>query len=93
VDPYRLPRSVVPSRYDIRLEPDLTTLTFRGEETIAVRVDESVSEIVVNAVELAVDEASAPPSRSTRRPSAADSRSPSRSPAAPAPCGSSSGAR
>ena len=58
MDPYRLPRSVVPSRYDIRLEPDLTTLTFRGEETIAVRVDESVSEIVVNAVELAVDEAS-----------------------------------
>jgi len=57
VDPYRLPRSVVPSRYDIRLEPDLTTLTFRGEETIAVSVAEPVSEIVLNAVELAVDEA------------------------------------
>jgi puromycin-sensitive aminopeptidase len=57
VDPYRLPRSVVPRRYDIRLEPDLTTLTFRGEETIAVRVDEAVREIVVNAIELAVDEA------------------------------------
>ena len=57
MDPYRLPRSVVPSRYDIRLEPDLTTLTFRGEETIAVSVAEPVSEIVLNAVELAVDEA------------------------------------
>ena len=57
MDPYRLPRAVVPSRYDIRLEPDLTTLTFRGEETIAVTVAEPVHEIVLNAVELAVDEA------------------------------------
>jgi puromycin-sensitive aminopeptidase len=57
VDPYRLPRTVVPSRYDIRLEPDLTTLTFRGEETIAVGVEAPVGEIVLNAVELAVDEA------------------------------------
>jgi puromycin-sensitive aminopeptidase len=57
VDPYRLPRAVVPSRYDIRLEPDLTTLTFRGEETIAVDVIEPVSEILLNAIELTVDEA------------------------------------
>ena len=57
MDPYRLPRTVVPSRYDIRLEPDLTTLTFRGEETIAVSVAEPVHEIVLNAVELAIDEA------------------------------------
>jgi puromycin-sensitive aminopeptidase len=57
VDPYRLPRTVVPGRYDIRLEPDLTTLTFRGEETIAVDVAEPVREIVLDAVELAVDEA------------------------------------
>jgi aminopeptidase N len=57
VDPYRLPRTVVPSRYDIRLEPDLTTLTFRGEETVTVEVAEPVGEIVLNAVELAVDEA------------------------------------
>ncbi len=57
MDPYRLPRAVVPSRYDIRLEPDLTTLTFRGEESIAVGVAEPVREIVVNAVELAIDEA------------------------------------
>jgi len=57
VDPYRLPRTVVPNRYDLRLEPDLTTLTFRGVETIAVSIAEPVSEIVFNAVELAVDEA------------------------------------
>jgi puromycin-sensitive aminopeptidase len=57
VDPYRLPRTVLPTRYDLRLEPDLTTLTFNGEETIAVRVAEPVREIVLNAVELAVDAA------------------------------------
>jgi puromycin-sensitive aminopeptidase len=58
VDPYRLPRTAVPSRYDIRLEPDLTTLTFRGHETVALEVTEPVSEIVLNAVELAIDSAS-----------------------------------
>ncbi len=31
---FRLPTSVVPSRYDLRLEPDLDAATFRGEEVI-----------------------------------------------------------
>jgi puromycin-sensitive aminopeptidase len=57
VDPYRLPRTVVPDSYDFRLEPDLTTLTFRGEETITLRVVEPAGEIVLNAVELVIDEA------------------------------------
>ncbi|HEV8471297.1 MAG TPA: M1 family aminopeptidase [Methylomirabilota bacterium] len=58
MDPYRLPRAAVPSRYDIRLEPDLTTLTFRGQETVALEVGERLSELVCNAVELAIDSAS-----------------------------------
>jgi puromycin-sensitive aminopeptidase len=58
VDPYRLPRTALPRRYDIRLEPDLTTLTFRGEETVTLDVTESVSELLLNAVELAIDAAS-----------------------------------
>ena len=57
MDPHRLPRHVVPSRYDVRLEPDLDTLTFEGEETIALTVVEPTSEIVLNAAELAIREA------------------------------------
>ena len=55
---YRLPTTVVPSRYDIRLEPDLEAATFAGEETIAIAVSEPVSEIVLNAAELTVQSAS-----------------------------------
>ncbi len=58
MDPYRLPRHVVPTRYEIRLAPDLVTATFTGEERIAVRVAEPAREIVLNAAELAVTEAS-----------------------------------
>src|SRR5213083_3066285 len=47
----------MPSRYDLRLEPDLTTLTFRGEETVTVAVTEATDEIVLNAVELAITKA------------------------------------
>ncbi len=57
MDPYRLPRTVVRARYDIRLDPDFTALTFRGDETIAVTIAEPVTEIVLNAGELSVDEA------------------------------------
>ena len=58
MDPYRLPRTAVPSRYDIRLEPDLTTLVVRGQQTVALEVTESISELVLNAIELAIDSAS-----------------------------------
>src|SRR5438093_1549892 len=57
VDPYRLPTHVVPSRYDLRLEPDLATLSFHGEETVTVTVAEATDEVVLNAVELAITEA------------------------------------
>jgi puromycin-sensitive aminopeptidase len=55
---YRLPASVVPSRYDIRLEPDLEAATFAGQETVAISVKEAVTEIVLNAAELAIQSAS-----------------------------------
>lgn len=56
MDPYRLPRHIVPTRYDIRLEPDLTVKasenevkTFEGDETISLSVLHPSSEIVLNA--------------------------------------------
>jgi puromycin-sensitive aminopeptidase len=54
VNPYRLPRTVIPSRYDIRLEPDLTTFAFTGAETVTVTVSEPVTDIWLNAVELTI---------------------------------------
>lgn len=56
-NPYRLPQTVVPSRYDIRLEPDLATFTFMGRETVALSVAEATSDIVLNAAELEIVEA------------------------------------
>jgi len=55
---YRLPTTVVPSRYDIRLEPDLEAATFAGQETVAITVSEPVSEILLNAAELVIQSVS-----------------------------------
>ncbi|HEV8564411.1 MAG TPA: M1 family metallopeptidase [Actinomycetota bacterium] len=52
---YRLPRSVVPSRYDLVLEPDLLAATFSGAVDVAVRVTEPVTEVVLNALDLEIE--------------------------------------
>ena len=57
LDSHRLPRTVTPTRYDLRLTPDLTTSTFDGEEIIAVTVTEPTAEVWLNAAELAISEA------------------------------------
>ncbi len=49
---YRLPRTVIPSRYGLVLEPDLAAGSFVGTEDVAVAVREPVTEIVMNAVDL-----------------------------------------
>ncbi|HJY80474.1 MAG TPA: M1 family metallopeptidase [Candidatus Binatia bacterium] len=51
---YKLPETVRPERYEIRLTPDLTACTFAGEETVSVNLREPVAEIVLNAVELTI---------------------------------------
>ncbi len=56
-DPHRLPRTVVPSRYDLVLEPDLDAGTFRGTVAASVDVVDAVAELVLNAIELVIDEA------------------------------------
>jgi puromycin-sensitive aminopeptidase len=58
-DPYRLPRTVVPSRYELTLAPDLTTATYTGEETITVTLHEPTAEVVLNAVDLQIRAVSA----------------------------------
>ena len=54
-DRYRLPRSVTPSRYDLTIKPDLEAATFSGTEAVVVDVHERIDELVVNAVDLAID--------------------------------------
>ncbi|MEX2658729.1 MAG: M1 family metallopeptidase [Acidimicrobiales bacterium] len=54
---HRLPRNVLPRRYELRIEPDLAAATFAGREAVAVDVVEATHEIVLNAAFLDVDEA------------------------------------
>lgn len=56
IDRYRLPRTVLPSRYELTLEPDLSAARFAGEVAVSVEVKEPVGEIVLNAKELEIDE-------------------------------------
>ena len=56
---YRLPKSVTPKRYDIRLTPDLKAFTFQGEVNIAVVVNEATDDVVLNALELEIDKVTA----------------------------------
>ncbi|HRI38390.1 MAG TPA: M1 family metallopeptidase [Nitrospira sp.] len=56
-DPYRLPRHVIPTRYELRLEPDLAAATFLGHETIAVMVKQATKTVLLNAVDLVIESA------------------------------------
>jgi puromycin-sensitive aminopeptidase len=51
---YRLPRTVVPSRYDITLSPDLGQRDFVGSVTIALSVEQATRTISLNAKELEI---------------------------------------
>jgi len=56
-DPYRLPRSVIPVRYDLELQPDLAAGVFRGNAVITVDVTEPTTAITLNAADLEIDSA------------------------------------
>jgi puromycin-sensitive aminopeptidase len=53
---YRLPRTVVPSHYALRLEPDLTSARFAGNVVVEVEIAEPVGEVIVNALDLEIEE-------------------------------------
>ena len=56
-DPYRLPRTVAPGHYRIRIEPDLEEARFAGTEVVTVEVAEPTDRVVLNAIELDIHEA------------------------------------
>jgi puromycin-sensitive aminopeptidase len=64
---FRLPRSVVPLRYELTLRPDLTAFTFQGQAAISVEIVESVSRVMLNAVELEIESAALSDERGQRR--------------------------
>src|ERR1044071_10365300 len=49
---HRLPDTVIPVRYELKLTPDLSAWTFAGEEKVTLQVREAVREIILNAAEL-----------------------------------------
>ena len=52
LDPYRLPRHILPSRYDLTLEPHLGDATFEGQAIITVDVLVATRFIVLNSIEI-----------------------------------------
>ncbi len=56
-NPWRLPRHVIPSHYDLVLEPDLETFTFTGSVGMDVDVLEPTSQIVLNVAEVDIKSA------------------------------------
>ncbi|GKS56711.1 aminopeptidase [Nitrospira sp.] len=57
-DKNRLPRHIRPSRYDLSFAPDFATDTFEGQASITLTVTRPAREILLNAVDLEISEAS-----------------------------------
>ncbi len=53
-NPYRLPRTALPTRYDLTLSPDLHKRDFLGDARIALNVTEPIAEVVCNSLELEI---------------------------------------
>jgi len=52
-----LPETARPSKYRIRLQPDLTNFTFDGEQSVDIQVLEPTSSIVMNSIDLKIEKA------------------------------------
>src|SRR5436190_9847010 len=55
--PGKLPKTVVPEEYAIRITPDVEKHTFTGSETIKLNARESVSRVVLNSAEINIGKA------------------------------------
>lgn len=55
VDPYRLPRYIVPTIYKLKIIPNLDTATFSGEVNIKLKVIMPTNIIMLNAKELDIE--------------------------------------
>ena len=56
-NPYRLPKTVLPTRYDLELVPDLESFTYSGVADIQLVVSEPTDRITLNADEITFGEA------------------------------------
>ena len=50
-----IPSNVKPTKYDITLEPDFSTFTFNGRETIQVEILSPTTSITLNSIEIAIE--------------------------------------
>src|SRR5215472_5859807 len=55
----RLPQTVVPSHYQLFVDPSIGGQKFSGEETITVQVQQPTPEIILNSLGLKIDLAEA----------------------------------
>ncbi len=56
--PGKLPKEVVPTDYSIRIIPNIDEFTFTGTETVKLKVRSPVHQLVLNALELEIKDAS-----------------------------------
>src|SRR5215469_16000228 len=56
--PGKLPKTVVPTQYSIRIVPNTGNFTFAGTETVKVNVRAPIRQLLLNALELKVEAAS-----------------------------------
>jgi puromycin-sensitive aminopeptidase len=57
MDSYRLPSYATPTRYDIRLEPNLAEARFQGVVAVTLTVHQPTAELILNTAELRITDA------------------------------------
>jgi aminopeptidase N len=56
--PGKLPKTIVPTDYDIALKPNVTTFTFTGTETVKINARSTAPTVIVNTHDMTVSRAS-----------------------------------